>query len=488
MTNTSAFLSKLADIRLENGTVTNLAFIPAGKYTDPQNNPHPALPEFVCVQYHLAPTPDSFIRCELWLPAPENWNGRLWGSGNGGSAGGIPLGKHLDYLPDGDAIVTTDMGTSRGADGRPEIWKDFGYRATHLMTTSAKTLIEAFYGKPPVRSYFYGESTGGGQGLHEAQQYPDDYDGIVSGVPANCRIPLYAYFLHTHRQLRAADGGCLFTPAQYRIIADAAIACFAAKDESYASGRFLTNPEYSPEAAEAIIAVAAAKDPALRERELQDRLREVFAGPVIDGKRAFGGVPFGADIGSIANHNLWCLKWFLGQNIDPMKLDMQRDFDAFAAACGPLLNAENPDLNRFRRHGGKLLIFSGTEDCIVPYHAAMDYYERAAAHNGGIDSLREFCRYYLLPGRAHGGGRGVHFLKNLKQAMIDWRENGRVPEALPGVLADGEEIPVSPYPQKTAGDRRKGFSTVPGKRFSGEPINAFYLQTCVPENTDPAAQ
>src|SRR6185295_19712644 len=69
--------------------------------------------------------------------------------------------------------------------GHPELVEDFGHRAIHLMTRTAKTIVEAYYGVPAARSYFVGCSTGGKQALTEAQRYPDDYDGIVAGAPAD---------------------------------------------------------------------------------------------------------------------------------------------------------------------------------------------------------------------------------------------------------------------------------------------------------------
>ena len=105
------------------------------------------------------------------------------------------------------------MGTAPNSDsgiGNPEVWKDFGFRATHLMTVAAKQVIRAYYGKEPELSYFSGGSTGGQQALQEAQRYPEDYDGIAAAVPAHCRTPLHAYFLWNDQILKK----CPFTKAQ----------------------------------------------------------------------------------------------------------------------------------------------------------------------------------------------------------------------------------------------------------------------------------
>jgi hypothetical protein len=67
----------------------------------------------------------------------------------------------------------------------PEKMIDFGYRALHETAQSAKSLIEAFYSKLPQRSFFDSCSNGGREGLIEAQQFPEDFDGILAGAPAN---------------------------------------------------------------------------------------------------------------------------------------------------------------------------------------------------------------------------------------------------------------------------------------------------------------
>src|SRR5438093_1301357 len=61
---------------------------------------------------------------------------------------------------------------------------DNAYQGIHDMTVLGKALTTAYFGKPPKYSYFVGASTGGRQGLSEAQRFPEDYDGIVSGCPA----------------------------------------------------------------------------------------------------------------------------------------------------------------------------------------------------------------------------------------------------------------------------------------------------------------
>src|ERR1039457_2766452 len=127
------------------------------------------------------------------MPA-TGWNGKFEAVGNGGWAGSISVQALAGGIARGYAIATTDTGhastaESRGAGGfavnHPEKLTDFAYRVVHELTVKAKAILNAYYGNGPTTSYWDGCSTGGRQGLKEAQRYPADYDGIIAGAPAN---------------------------------------------------------------------------------------------------------------------------------------------------------------------------------------------------------------------------------------------------------------------------------------------------------------
>src|SRR5207302_8071393 len=132
----------------------------------------------------------SDIKIDVWMPA-SGWNGKLEAAGNGGWSGLINHAGLAMAVKRGYAAASTDAGHSGGALdgsfalGHPEKLVDFAWRAVHEMTVDAKAIVSAFYGTAPKRSYWNGCSTGGRQGLTEAQRFPDDFDGIVAGAPAN---------------------------------------------------------------------------------------------------------------------------------------------------------------------------------------------------------------------------------------------------------------------------------------------------------------
>jgi feruloyl esterase len=145
-----------------------------------------------------APTSDSHISFEVWLPPASSWNGKFEAVGNGGFIGQIGYGALETALKRGYATAGTDTGHASGNDeswamGHPEKLIDWSYRAVHEMTVDSKLIIQAFYGSAAKLSYWNGCSTGGKQGLTEAQRYPDDYDGVIAGAPANYITHLQGY-------------------------------------------------------------------------------------------------------------------------------------------------------------------------------------------------------------------------------------------------------------------------------------------------------
>nr|HEV7954581.1 tannase/feruloyl esterase family alpha/beta hydrolase [Candidatus Acidoferrales bacterium] len=192
----------LAKLAIPQAKITSVESVAAGALTLPgQGSPAQAaaasaffksLPAFCRVAVDSTPSSDSDIKIEVWLPA-SNWNGKFQGQGNGGFAGSIDYRGMGTAITQGYASASTDTGHTASTAGlgaawalnHPEKITDFGYRAIHLMTQIAKILVTNYYGSNAQHSYFSACSNGGRQALMEAQRYPDDYDGIIAGAPAN---------------------------------------------------------------------------------------------------------------------------------------------------------------------------------------------------------------------------------------------------------------------------------------------------------------
>jgi feruloyl esterase len=219
--NAAASCESLASLALPQTQITRAQLVSAGQFAAtpagvlapgaPSFRPYSALPAFCHVTASIRPSSDSDIKIEVWMPA-EGWNGKFEGVGNGGWAGTISLQALAAALGRGYAAAATDTGHA-GPGGsfafnHPEKLTDFAYRAVHEMTVQAKAIIRAYYGNAPKTSYWIGCSTGGRQGLIEAQRYPDDYDGIVAGAPAN-------YMTHLLTQSIWVAQAVLKDPASY---------------------------------------------------------------------------------------------------------------------------------------------------------------------------------------------------------------------------------------------------------------------------------
>jgi feruloyl esterase len=426
------------------------------------------------VKLVLRPAKGSNINVEVWLPDAEKWNARFLGLGNGGAAGHINSGSLAGASAGGYAVATTDMGTAPNPDsgvGNPEVWKDFGFRATHLMTVAAKEIVRAYYGKDPEYSYFSGGSTGGQQALQEAQRYPGDYDGIAAAVAAHCRTPLHAYFLWNDQILKK----CPFTKSQDASVIAAANEFMAAREIPVAAGKFVSDPRCTAQDIEAVIALARKKDATLTD-EHAAALRKLFDGPrhAVTGERIFNGIPLGSSIEASHGH-LYLFNWVLGKDRKLEDINFGADIDTYTAKLAPYLNAENPDLSAFEKRGGKLVMTLGTADSVVPYHASVDYYERVIERLGGLEKVQSFFRFYLVPGLAHGGGPGINQPPNLLDVVRAWREKGTAPFALTGRHAENGktpwEMPLYPYPTKTGWNAStSSFQPVDGPRGGVERI------------------
>lgn len=465
--------AKVRALSWEKGSTIEVRRVDAGGGSGKQGSS-----AYLIVRLHLHPAQGSNIQVEVWLPDAPQWNGRFLGLGNGGAAGKIGTAGLAKGVAESYAVATTDMGTAPSPDsgiGNREVWKDFGYRATHLMTIAAKQVIRTYYGREPAYSYFHGGSTGGQQGLQEAQRYPEDYDGIVAAIPAHCRTPLHAYFLWNDQILTKRP----FTKEQEANVIAAGVEYMARWETPPVAGKFVSDPRRNKESIEAVIQLALQKDPSLT-GEHAAALRKLFEGPrhAVTGQTIFSGVPFGSSI-SAAHGHLYLFRWIFGAEKNLQEINFGADIDTYTAALGPYLNAENADLRAFHKRGGKLLATTGSVDSIVPPFATIDYYERVVEQCGGLAATQEFFRLYVIPGMAHGGGPGINSPPNLLEAVSDWREKGQVPEVLPGRrIVEGKtelEMPLYPSPTKAGWDAEKGkFKPVEGPRGSGEPVAASF--------------
>lgn len=479
----------LADQRLPTTTITAAQAVTTGSLTPPgSTNAITNLPPFCRVAGVIAPTNESQILFEVWLPL-QNWNGKFAGVGNGGWAGTISFGALSEQLRRGYATASTNTGheaapgvnAARFAFEKPEQLIDFAYRSQHETAVKAKALTRAFYGKSPERSYFVGCSSGGYQGLMEAQRFPTDYDGIVSGMPANNWTRLMAGDLDGILAV-SRDPESHLPPSALGLLHRAVLAA-CDRTDGVADG-VLEDPRrcrFDPAAltCEANQAPGTCLTPAQVEaaRRVYRGLKDPTTGARLYPGLAPGSEPFWPHRDP-ANpfpipiaHYKWLVfadpnwDWKTFQFTDPA------GYQAFLnaeARFAPILNATNPDLREFRQRGGKLLQYHGWNDQLIAPQNSIDYYESVLSFSGSgrqdrtaaLRDVQSFYRLYMAPGAAHcGGGSGPNAF-DMQAALEQWVERGIAPGEIVATRSINGVVdrlrPLCPYPKiasyKGAGD------------------------------------
>ena len=421
------------------------------------------------VEWVSSPVPRSKIRCRVILPEKDAWNGMLYGVGGGGRSGyDYPLAEAAK----GFAAAMSDLGSGGGQASNTAAMVDFAWRSTHVMTVEAKKVIEAFYGRRIIRSVFVGGSTGGGQGIREASEFPEDYDGIVVTSPCINRINQnagnYWKFLQTH----GPDGAPLFDTEKVETLQAATVDWFADRDEPYCRGKFLSDTRYDKASADGVLDLAAKRDAFFADPDIRARLHRLWEGPVVDGKRLGFGQPMGGRvIGDLLKQDAdtlvsFCWSWHCGEKRKYRDVTW-KDFRAFAEECA-YLNMRSCDLSKFRDRGGKLIVIAGGTDRTVPQGMAIEWYERMVAETcgGDIEKAKDFARLYVVQLCGHGNGRcGIPVGAGV---VLDWVEKGKVPgrQTATGTDFDGkpQRFPVAVYPMKMSGSAADGWTEVPMRR------------------------
>ena len=309
----------------------------------------------------------------------------------------ISYGALASALQEGYATASTDTGHAGGnasfAIGHPEKVIDFAYRAVHEMAVKSKAIIAAFYDRAPRFSYWTGCSTGGRQALMEAQRYPEDFDGIIAGAPANNQTQLCAWRIAVEARILQEPGECC-PRAKLALVNSAVLAACDALDG--VTDGLLTDPHqchFDPATllcrgvdrddcltAPQVEAVKMGYAPARRKTgEL------IYPGLVPGGEMGWAMLtaakpePGGIDVGMfrfVAHEDpAWDWRTF----------DLDRDTSLIDKKAG-FIDAVNPDLSAFRARGGKLLIYHGWNDggsggAISPQNT-VNYYSSVLARMG----------------------------------------------------------------------------------------------------------
>jgi pimeloyl-ACP methyl ester carboxylesterase len=400
----------------------------------------------------VKPTPESDIQFELWLPRREDWNGKFEGVGSGGTRGSIEYQPLTGALVRGYATVSTDSGhqSTSGYDvswaiGQSERVIDFGYRAQHTVTQAARALTEQFYGRAPRHSYFVGCSQGGHHALMEAQRYPEDYDGIVAGAPGYNFTGEMTGQAWNVQALRQVPQGAL-QKEKLALLFQAVVTACAGVDGLIEDPRRCS---FDPETIECKSADSAS---CLTPEEV-GAVRKLYDGPRTSaGAQIYPGLARGGEgdwsrLWSDPKHlgGSWegFYRYMLFDNPawDLAMMNFDRDPVLAKKKLGAILDSDSPDLAAFARRGGKLIVYHGWGDDMVPSQVSIDYRD-LLRRKMGESQANKFFRLFMIPGMAHcGGGPGADVLfhsekanavplepeRDMLTALEQWVEQGRAP-------------------------------------------------------------
>lgn len=417
--------------------------------------------------------PPAQDRVTVWVALPtKSWNGRFMGTGGGGFMGGRPENLR-GPVTQGFATAATDTGHEGGsgafalnASGRlnwQEI-RDNAYLGIHEMTVVGKALTTAFYGKAPRYAYFIGSSTGGRQGLMAAQRYPEDYDGIFSGCPAVNWARMVPG--GTWAQAVMRESNHYVSRGKLDAATAAAVAANDALDG--VTDGVIDDPIRCAWDPSALVGTKVGEE--VFTAADAEVLRQIWDGARSrDGKPLWYGYTRGTNLASVAGTEgtplkgkpftiAWdWIKFFLAQNPNYDGSLFNRDefelfFSQSAELYGPVFNADDPDLARFRDRGGKLLLTHGLADQLIPPQSTIEYYEKVQQRMGGAAKAAEFARLFLVPGVDHGFRGAGPTPQGTQAALIRWVEEGQAPDRLLGEVKDKDgkvrrTRPLFPYPQ-----------------------------------------
>lgn len=452
------------------------------------------------------------IKFALFLPV--QWNGRFQMVGNGGKAGSISIGDMRAALRLGYASSSTDTGhdASLPDEGGARFGNDalfgkereidFGWRAVHLTARTSKDIIEKHYAKRPRYSYWNGCSTGGRQGLMEAQRFPEDFDGYLIGAPVydytgqQMTAPAYLRALYTRIPPRTgmpADGPVVSAAKRNMIGAAVYSRCDAL--DGLMDGQ-LRNPlkcDFDPEAHIPVCSETSGPN-CLTPNELA-AVQEIYAG-----KEPFvPGVPLGSEnipggwstwilpnspTGTPALHSVIAdaFEWLMFTPDRP-GYDYLTQWDWAVEPfqmrlAEKIYNATDPDLREVLKRKSKILMYHGWHDpganparSIRYREAVVDFMGKRHGDDDDDDDdddrrrhgraskgeriTDSFLKLYLVAGMAHCGGGVGHSSVDWLTPLVDWVERRIEPHAIVGsrtVAGATSTRPHCPYPEEAVYD------------------------------------
>jgi hypothetical protein len=445
-------------LQLASVTVDSAALNTTGTFTAPGQPPITGLPAFCDVTLTQTDAAGNPMHIDVWLPS--KWTGRFQGVGGGGFECGPVFAETAAAIQEGYASAATDCGVPP-ADAATGSWAlnsngtlnwplidDFAYIGIHDMTVTGKAVTKIYYSSPLRYSYFNGCSTGGREGLMEAQRYPADYNGIVSGSPAINWTKFIPSEIWPELVMNESHD-FLPTCIEDAFTESVVQACGT-------TDGVITNPsacDWSPYKLVGLITPCGTIT-----RQDATVMAKIWDGPeTTAGKKLWFGLERGASLAGLAATTTssgvtsgepfpiavgWLGTWLLKNpswnwqtltyaQFDKLFAQSVREFSAVIAT-------DNPDLSAFRNDGGKIIIWHGLADQLIFTQGTINYYQRVQQAMGGGRETNSFARLYLAPGAQHcasAAGPAPAPGQPL-ESLVNWVEHGAAPKVIPGAIVD----------------------------------------------------
>jgi hypothetical protein len=446
------------------------------------------------------------IRFEMRLP--RNWNGRFFHQGNGGIDGNVVTasgtfggGPLTSALLQGFAVLSSDaghpasLGPAFGID--PQARLDYGYQAVAKLTPTAKSVIQATYGKRPDRSYFGGCSNGGRHAMVAAARQADQYDGILAGAPGyNLPKAAVANIFGAQRYATVAtdpaDLSTAFTATERSLVAGAVLArCDALDGATDGLVQDTTACQAAFSLDRDVPTCSGARDGSCLSAAQKTAIAPIFSGattstgaPVYasfpyDSGLGAGGIafweftaPLALDSGAVglifkvppepaAGFN--GPAFTLSADIDTLVAQINATDATYTESAMGFMTPPNPtNLSTLKNRGGKILVYHGVSDAIFSVDDTAAWYDGLRAANGGDAS--NFARFFRVPGMGHCSGGPATDQVDLLTPLVAWVEQGQAPARIvatargpgnaggvnaevPAGWAADRSRPLCPYPQ-----------------------------------------
>lgn len=418
---------------------------------------------------YVATSNVSGITMEAWLP--EDWNGRFLSTGNGGLNGCIGY-DDLAYATSYQFAAVGANNGHNGTSGRPfldapEVVEDFAYRSVHTGVVVGKELTESFYASSINHSYYLGCSTGGRQGMKSAQEFPNDFDGIVAGAPAFD----FNHLIDWSFWLSAVAGfdntsSSFIHESLWEVVNDEVLSQCDSLDG--ATDGIIEDPDLCIPILSTLICpsnatnTSACLNPGQYERAAMT-LQPLYndSGILIYPRLQPGAQAASYPILLSGKPFIYSSDWYKYVVYNNASWDAesfsQKDITYLDSLDPYGISTWNGDLTPFSSRGGKILTYHGMQDNLISSENSARYYGHMASTMGiPPTEIDDFYRYFRISGMSHcQGGPGAWDIgqgyvgrpknvsdpqNNVLQAIVEWVEGGVAPEFIEGIKWVDDEV------------------------------------------------